>query len=44
MQEYFVVGFCFLVLILVKFYLFKVGYDKKMKYYADPEELAIEFI
>ncbi|CAD8074942.1 unnamed protein product [Paramecium primaurelia] len=43
MWEYAVVGTCFLILIVIKFYLFKVSYDKKMKYYNDPDEMAIEF-
>lgn len=44
MWDYVLVASCFLVLIAIKFYLFKVSYDKKMKYFTDPNELAIEFI
>lgn len=50
MLEYIIVAACFLVLIIIKFYLFKVcyftrkvSYDKKMKYYTDPDEMAVEF-
>lgn len=44
MYEYLILLLCFAFLILVKIYLVKYSYKRKLSFYTDPEVFAEEFI
>ncbi len=44
MYEYLILFICFGFLILVKMYLVKYSYNRKMSFYTDPEVFAVEFL
>lgn len=44
MYEYLILIVCFGLLIVVRMFLFKRSYTRKMSFYSDPDDFANEFI
>ena len=43
-MNFYVIGFCILILFFIKSFLLKYAFDKKKNYFIDPEYLAEESI